>query len=149
MTRDPERLVGEAALAVLAFVFLWRAFVRARQVPKSPDPWDEEIENAMHQPDAVEVCHRCFEPVSPCSWFCEHCGRGVGPYNNLMPYIDLFSEGEVLRNGVNDNMRRSALVVAGYLFVSLNLYLFFAPIYWVLLFRHLKRQKASVEQTET
>ncbi|MGD0813908.1 MAG: hypothetical protein ABSA83_09910 [Verrucomicrobiota bacterium] len=121
MTRDPERLVGEVALAVFAFVLLWRGFVRARRIPTSPDPWDKEIEQALHEPEAVEVCHRCFDPVAAGSWFCEHCGCAVGPYNNLMPYIDVFSEGEVLRNGGNDKLRQNALVIAGYLFLSLHL----------------------------
>jgi hypothetical protein len=147
MTSDPERLIGEAGLAVLALGLLWRAFVRARQMPTSPDPWNKEIDKALHEPEAVEVCHRCFDPVTPGSWFCEHCGCAVGPYNNLMPYIAVFSEGEVLRNGVNDKLRQNALIVAGYVLVSLNFYLVFAPIYWILLFRNLKRQEESVEQT--
>ena len=141
MTSDPDRLVGEAALAVLALVLVWRGFVRAGQVPKSADPWDEDIEKALHEPEAVEVCHRCFDPVTPGSWFCGHCGCAVGPYNNVMPFIDVFSEGEVLRNGVNDKLRPNALIVAGYLFVSINLYSVFAPIYWILLFRNLPRQQ--------
>jgi hypothetical protein len=149
MTRDPERLVGEVALAGLAIVFLWRGLVRAGQIPKSPDPWDKDIEKALHEPEAVEVCHRCFDPVTPGSWFCEHCGCAVGPYNNWMPYIHVFSQGEVLRNGVNDKLPQNALIVAGYLLVSLKLYSVFAPIYWILLFRNLKRQKEPVEQTES
>ena len=149
VTHDPDCLIGEVALAGLAFALLCRAFVRVRQNPTSPDPWDKEIEKTLHEPEAVEVCHRCFDPVTPGSWFCEHCGCAVGPYNNLMPYIDVFSEGEVLRNGVNDKLRQNALVIAGYFFLSLNLYLVFAPVYWVLLFKNLKRQKESVEQMET
>jgi hypothetical protein len=149
MIDDPERLVGEVVLAGLAFVLLWRGLVRAGQIPKSPDPWDEEIEKALHEPQAVEVCHRCFDPVTPGSWFCGHCGCAVGPYNNVMPYLDVFSQGEVLRNGVNDKLRQNVLIVAGYLLVSLDLYLVFAPVYWIFLFRNLKRQKESVKQTET
>ena len=149
MTRDPDRLIGEYGLAVLAFGLLWGVFVRAGQVPTSPDPWDKEIEKAVHEPEAVEVCHRCFDPVTPGSWFCKNCGCAVGPYNNLMPYLYVFSQGEVLRNGGNDKLPRNALVVAGYLFVSLNQYLVFAPIYWIFLFRNLKRQKESVEQAES
>src|ERR1700683_2792396 len=144
MTRAPERLIGEVALAVSAFVLLWRVFVRAGQIPTSLDPWDKEIQKRLHEPEAVEVCHRCFDPVAPGSWLCEHCGCAVGPYNNLMPYIDVFSQGEVLRNGTNDKLRQNALIVTGYVLVSLNLYLVFAPIYWILLLRNLKRQEESV-----
>ena len=149
MTHDPDRLIGEYGLAVLAFGLLWNAFVRVAQSPTSPDPWDKEIEKAVHEPDAVEICHRCFHPVTPNTWFCEHCGCAVGPYNNVMPYVCLFSQGEVLRNGVNDKLPRNALIIAGYLLFSLSMYLVFAPIYWILLFRNLKQQKESVEQAET
>jgi hypothetical protein len=63
----------------------------------------------------------------------------------LMPYLNLFSEGEVLRNGVHDKQPQNALIVAGYLILSLNLYVVFAPIYWIFLFRNLKRQEEAVE----
>ncbi len=148
MTGDPERLVGEVALGVLAVVILWRGLLRVGRIPASPDPWGKEIEKSLHEPEAVEVCHRCFDPVTPGSWFCGHCGCAVGPYNNWMPYVNVFSEGEILRNGANDKLRPSALVIAGYLIVTLHLYTVFAPIYWVFLFRNLKRQKESVNQTE-
>jgi len=44
---------------------------------------------------------------------------------------------------VNDKLPKNALIVAGYLLFSLNQYLVFAPIYWILLYRNLKRQKES------
>jgi hypothetical protein len=143
---DPDRLIGEVALVVLASVFLWR-FIRAGEI--SPEPWGEEIEKAVQEAEAVEVCHRCFDPVAPGSWFCGHCGGAVGPYNNWMPYIYLFSQGEVLRNGGNDKLPRNALIVIGYLLFSINSYVIFAPVYWFFLFGNLKRQKASIEQIGT
>jgi hypothetical protein len=149
MTHDPDRLIGEVGLAVLVVGLLWRVFDWAVQLPTSPDPWGKEIEKALHEPEAVEVCHRCFNPVTLCSWFCKHCGCAIGPYNNLMPYLNVFSEGEVLRNGVNAKLGLNALIVVGYLFVSLNLYFVFAPIYWILLFRNLKRQKISFDPDVT
>jgi uncharacterized membrane protein len=60
--------------------------------------------------------------------------------------IGEFSQGEVLRNGVTDKLPHNTLIVAGYLLLSLCTYFVFAPIYWIFLFRHLKRQKESVEQ---
>jgi hypothetical protein len=85
MTREPDHLVAELAIAGIALVLLWRGFVRAMQIPVSPDPWDTEIEKSPHEPEAVEVCHRCLDPVTPGSWFCGHCGAAVGPYNNVRP----------------------------------------------------------------
>lgn len=145
MTHDPDRLIGEVTLAVLVSVFVWR-FIRAGKI--SPEPWSEEIEKALHEPEAVEICHRCFDPVVPGSWFCKHCGGAVGPYNNLMPYVCVFSQGEVLRNGGNDKLPRNALIIIGYLLYSMTAYFIFAPIYWFFLFRNLKRQKESIAQIQ-
>ena len=149
MTTDRESLLAVIGLAILTILILWRLCVRAMEIPPSPDPWDKDIEKALHEPEAVEVCHRCFEPVAPGSWFCGHCGSAVGAYNNLMPYLNVFSQGEVLRNGVNDKLPRNALIVAGYLFLSVDMYMIFAPIYWVFLFKNLTRQREPVEPTET
>ena len=145
---NPEHLIGVIGLAVLVVALVWRFFVWIAQMPKPPDPWDNEIEKAVHEPEAVEVCHRCFDPVSPGSWFCKRCGCSVGPYNNVMPFLNVFSQGEVLRNGTNDKLPQNALIVVGYLLVSLSMYFVFAPVYWVLLFRNLRRQKELVEQAK-
>jgi hypothetical protein len=149
MTPDSDRLIGEIGLAVLALGCLWRLFEWVKQPATSPDPWDKEIEKAIHEPDAVELCHRCFDPVAPNTWFCPKCGSAVGSCNNLMPFVCFFSQGEILRNGINDNLPRSPLIIAGYLLFSLCNYFIFAPIYWVLLFRNLKRKRESVEPTES
>jgi ribosomal protein L40E len=127
--------------AGLVLVFLWRFFAWVSEIPVTPDPWSEEIEKKLRAPDAVEICHRCFTPQPPTAWFCEHCGSAVGPYNNLMPYVSFFSQGEVLRNGVTDRFRASPLIIVGYLVYSLSCYTVFAPIYWYRFFKNLKRQK--------
>src|SRR5438270_680281 len=93
---DSNLLVGEIALCGLVIVALWRLFVWIRESPKTPDPWDAEIENQLHEPDAVEICPHCFTAQQPDGWFCPNCGKATGPYNNLMPFIYVFSEGEVL-----------------------------------------------------
>jgi hypothetical protein len=140
-TSDPNIIVGALASSGLAFVFLWRLLVRFRESPKTPDPWGEEIEKQLHEPDAVEICHHCFTPRSLSGWFCEHCGSAVGPYNNMMPFVNVFSEGEIFRNGVNDKLRASPFIIIGYLLFSLSAYAFFAPIYWFFFFKNLKRLK--------
>ncbi len=152
MTRDPDRLIGEIGLAVLALGFLWRFIVWIGQLPcvcrtRGTKKSKKHCTNLKR----VEVCHRCNKPVPPGSWFLRALWlRVVGLLsNNLMPYVHVFSEGEVLRNGINDKLPQNALIVSGYLLVSLSMYLVFAPIYWVFLFRNLKRQKDLVEKTET
>jgi len=54
-----------------------------------------------------------------------------------MPYLYIFSEGEVLRAGVMERIRRGRLVVIGYVVVSLGMFAAAAPIYWFFLFRNL------------
>jgi hypothetical protein len=140
---DPNIIVGEMALVGLLLGLFGYFIIWLRRSPITPDPWDQETEKKLHEPDAVEVCHRCFTPKNPDGWFCEHCGCATGPYNNLMPFIYVFSEGEVLRNGVNDRLRNTPLVIVGYLLLSLGAYFVFAPVYWVALFRNLQRQRTE------
>ena len=112
----------------------------------TPDPWGPEVEQIIQDPDLEPLCHRCFTPHSHQAWFCPVCGASVGAFNNYMPYLDVFPQGEVLRSGVCDNVRRSFLTVAGYLLLSLVCYLIFAPIYWFFLFRNFRRHTLVLEQ---
>lgn len=138
----PHDVIGLGALPIGMFIaglVAWRIVVWIRNAPLRPDPWDAAIEQGVHDHGAVLVCHRCFTPVSPAGWFCEHCGSAVGPYNNVMPYVRVFSEGEVFRNGVTDRLHVSSLIVIGYVLYSLISYIVFAPVYWFFLFKNLKR----------
>src|SRR5262245_47559850 len=96
----------------------------------SPDPWGPEVEQTLHDSELPALCHRCLTPQDDHSWFCSTCGASVGPYNNYMPFVYVFSQGEVLRAGVTDHIRRSPLTVAGYLLYSVASYAVFAPLYW-------------------
>src|SRR5882672_10311480 len=160
MADDPNIIIGELAAAGIVVVLLWRCFSFIKKSTRTPDPWDAETEKKLHDPDAVEICHRCFTPVNPDGWFCEHCGSAVGPYNNLMPFIHIFSEGEVWRNGTTDRMRNSPLIPIGYFLISfsfvpliiyrpfdswiLSVIIFMALLsYWSLLLKNFKRSKAK------
>jgi hypothetical protein len=138
---DPNLMVAELVAAGLALAGLWRLFVWVRDAPCKPDPWGIEIEASLQQADATPICHRCLSPYQDNAWFCETCGAAVGPCNNLMPYVHIFSEGEVFRNGVSDKLNANPLTIAGYLLVSLTTYNLFAPIYWFFFFKNLERLK--------
>jgi ribosomal protein L40E len=140
---DPNLLIGGFAVGGLAIVGLWRLIAWVRDAPVTPDPWDAEVDQKMSEPDAVEVCHRCFTEQPPGAWFCARCGSAVGPYNNLMPYVVVFSQGEVFRNGVDGRVRPKLLTILGYLFFSLFNYAFLAPIYWIFLFKRLLRDRVE------
>ena len=148
---DPDLFIAGLAVAGLIIAGLWRLAVWVRNAPVRPDPWSAEIESSLQQPEATPICHRCLTPHSNEAWFCEHCGSAVGSYNNLMPYVYVFSQGEVFRNGTTDKLRRSPLIIAGYLLISLHAYLVFAPVYWFFLFKNLKRSQLDqvVIPTET
>ncbi|MBU6402577.1 MAG: hypothetical protein KGS61_19840 [Verrucomicrobia bacterium] len=114
-----------------------------------PDPWGADVAEALEGPDAVPVCHRCFEPQAHEGWFCPHCGAAVGPYNNCMPYLNVFSFGEISRAGVSEAVRPSAFQVVGMVLFSWCAFSIFAPVYWWVFFRQLRKRKSTVEdQTE-
>ena len=120
------------ALGGLAVVAFWRLIVWIRDSPVLPDPWDADVERQLSE--AVEVCPHCLTEQPPTAWFCKRCGRAVGPYNNLMPYVQVFSEGEVFRNGMNGQFRNRPLILAGYFLVFLGTMPFLAPLYFLWLF---------------
>jgi hypothetical protein len=141
-------IVAGFGLGFLALAALWRFIVWIREAPQTPDPWDAEVEQKLQDPETQQVCHRCLTPQEPGAWFCQHCGAAVGPYNNLMPFLNVFSEGEVLRNGVGGQFRNRPLIVIGYFLITLGLFSFFAPIYWLSLLLNLKRPSERQESTD-
>jgi ribosomal protein L40E len=143
-TSDPNQMVAGLGLGLLFLAGLWRFIGWIREAPRKPDPWDAEIERKLAEPEAVEICHRCLTPQPPNAWFCEHCGCAVGPYNNMMPYLNVFSEGEVFRNGVTDRFRNKPVILIGYFLISLSAYAVFAPVFWIFFFKNLRRPKKEM-----
>lgn len=134
-------MTSEAVLVVLVSVFLVIVcFARlVGSIHTEPDPWDADIDLAVRQPDAVLVCHRCITPQLPGSWFCPECGAAVGPYNNCLPWIRIFSIGEVYRAGAWRNLPVTLVTVVGLLLVSALDYTVFVPFFWYRLWRNLSR----------
>jgi hypothetical protein len=145
---DPYQTVAALGLAFLLLVGLWQLVVWVREAPVKPDPWDADIAQKLSEPDAVEVCSHCLTEQPPTAWFCSHCGKAVGPYNNLMPFVNVFSEGEVLRNGATGQFRNRPLIIIGYMLLSLAAYSVFAPIFWFFLLSNLKRPPDRQEPIE-
>ena len=163
---DPNSIVANIGLAVLALAALWRFFRWVREAPVRPDPWDAELEQKLSDPEAVEVCPHCLTEQPPTAWFCIGCGRAIGPYNNVMPYLQIFSEGEVFRNGTSERMRKSPIIPIGYFLISLG---FVAMIvvrlpdfpllsliilagllsYWVPLLKNLNRSKEDPAECQS
>lgn len=155
---DPNLIVGGLALGGLALVGLWRFVLWIRDAPAAPDPWDAEVEQRLSEPDAVEICPHCLTEQPPTAWFCQRCGRAIGPYNNLMPYVQVFSEGEVFRSATCERHRGRPLILVGYFLISLtflpfiimqpfgswflSLFILLALVsYWFSFLKNLKRSK--------
>ena len=143
---DPNLIVGGFGLGLLALALFWRLIAWIREAPRTPDPWDAEVEQELQDPDLQQICHRCMTPQEPDAWFCKHCGAAVGPYNNLMPFLYVFSEGEVLRNGVSDRLRKRPLIVIGYFLLLLGMFPLFAPVYLFSLLLNRRPDSADPEE---
>jgi hypothetical protein len=126
------------AIGIMCAIAYW-AVRWVGSAPITVDPWGAEIERLIQEDETPALCHRCLTPQKDNAWLCPECGSAVGPYNNYMPYVVLFSQGEVYRAGVMDHVRPSILVVCGYLAYSVMGYVIFAPIYWYFLYRNLSR----------
>ena len=65
-----------------------------------------------------------------------------------MPYVQVFSEGEVFRNGTSGRFRNRPLIMIGYFLITLGTFSFLAPIYWFSLLLNLKRPRGEPEPAE-
>jgi len=114
-----ELTVAVAGAALIVGFVLWRWLGSWLRRPVTPAPWGPEIAEAMERPEAMPPCPHCQCPHEAQRWFCPECGRGVGDYNTFNPYLNLFSVGEVLREGTSSRVRKTWLTVTGFLVLSL------------------------------
>jgi hypothetical protein len=138
--QTPEHTIAILAVVGVAMVVAPRFFQWLFSGPIKADPWGEKIGADIENAESMPVCHRCLTEHSSIAHFCPQCGAAVGEYNNLLPFDQIFSEGEVFRNGTNLRMRPSVFIIAGYLILSLSAYAVFAPVYWLAFLRNLFRR---------
>jgi hypothetical protein len=62
-----------------------------------------------------------------------------------MPYVHIFSEGEVFRNGVAGRFRNRPLVLVGFILISLSTYFVFLPVYLFVLLASWRRSSGGTE----
>jgi hypothetical protein len=151
MQDDPNH-IPDGALMLVAFgitLVVWRLVRGVQEAPIRPDPWDSDVEDSLQASEAVPVCHHCFTPQFEHSRFCQECGSSIGAYNNLLPYVNLFSIGEAFRTGTSGKYRITPVTVIGFLFWSSTEYHIFAPVYWYFWYRNFKLiSKAHPEENE-
>jgi hypothetical protein len=140
-----QELVALVILAILG-VAIYQLVQWLKEAKRTADPWGDEIGKALDEDDAVPLCHHCLTPQQHNGWFCPECGATVGPYCNYLPFVYIFSQGEVVRAGVTEHIRRSPLIVIGLVLLSLTMFALAAPFYWFFLFKHLRQEdSAAVE----
>ena len=143
MAPDKDHILAALIILGICGLALYR-FVRwVMEAPRTVDPWGKETEDALNQEESVPLCHHCLTPQEHSGWFCPECGATVGPYCNYMPYIYIFSQGEVLRAGVTERIRHNKLIIIGFVLFSLGMFAIAAPIYWFFLFRNLRKSGAA------
>lgn len=120
------------------------AFSRSRR----PDPWSAEIDAAAKDSAAVPLCLNCLLPQAPHRWFCPQCGFPTGDYVPLMPYLQVFMVGEVLRRGVSGPPERRVGVQVFLMVYSVTEYAVFAPIYWFWMLRRAEGKPICTERRE-
>ena len=116
---------------------------KAWWITQPPNPWPEELDAAVKKQASKAVCFRCMAPQTDRAWFCPKCGAAVGPYNNTMPFLTIFSTGEMLRAGTGSHLKRSPLITVGYFIVGLTQYMVFAPFF---LYRFFKNRNRSAHR---
>ena len=133
-----EKIVAALVILGICALAIYRVVVWLMEAPRTADPWGNEIDEALNQGEAVPLCHHCLTPQEHNGWFCPECGATVGPYCNYLPFVYIFAEGEVLRAGVTERLRRNPLIVIGFILFSLTVFAPIAPIYWFFLFKNLR-----------
>lgn len=148
MSNRDVTVIAIAIVIVVAFA-IYRLVQHVRRVVPTPDPWGKEVEISIEAEDATPVCHRCFTGHDPNTWFCPKCGTAVGDYNNILPWVQVFSEGEVLRNSLFDRLRVGALTVAGFFLFTLALAMLtgigflLLPFVWVMFAKNIRRSRLA------
>jgi hypothetical protein len=148
LTPHPDRSVAVlGGLLLLCCGVRWR--LRWLQAsPRTSDPWEAALNEAVQGDDAVPLCHRCLAPHDPQAHFCHDCGAAVGSYTNWLPFPQLFSVGHILRVGTDGRFKHSPLTISGFIFLSIAEYHLFAPIYWFLFFRGITPSSNGVRPAE-
>ncbi len=140
---NEHALAGLITIGICA-LFVYRLVVWVMSAPLTRDPWEKEPEEAVDH-EEIPLCLQCLAPQEHNGWFCPKCGATVGPYCNYLPYVYIFSQGELLRAGVTGRIRRSLFIAIGYVLFSAAMFSIVAPIYWFFLLKNFQRRSSLPE----
>lgn len=115
-------------------------FIRWLRAPRqTSDPWGQDVEQTLQDPDAEPVCPHCLTPQHHNGWFCPECGSTVGQFSNYLPFVYPFSIGDAMRAGVTGGLWKRPIILTGYILIALGYFTILAPIYIALLFIRIAR----------
>jgi hypothetical protein len=140
---SPEAEIGIFAIVGLVLFGCWRLARWFFGGKPGPNPWDEKTEESIQRPDATPLCRRCLEPHEESARYCPNCGLPVDSMVTLSPFHQMFALGDVLLTGTQRKFPVNWLTITGYVLLSVIQYLIFAPFYWFLLMRNVRRLKAD------
>jgi hypothetical protein len=143
MVTSDERTLVVLVVLGLCCVSLYRMILWVKEAPRTADPWEKETDEAINGDEALPLCVHCLTPQEHNGWFCPNCGATVGPFSNYMPFVYVFSAGEVLRAGVTEHMRSNWVIRMGYILISIGMFALAAPIYLFFLFKNLRRSRGA------
>jgi len=133
--------IEQLVLVGLSGLILYRTFVWLRAAPRTPDPWDKEIEDSLE--NAPLMCPHCLNLQEHNFWFCPECGSTVGQFSNYLPGVYPYSVGETVRAGIEGRLFINPLVIAGYTLLAFSFLSIIAPIYLLFLFGNLQKRVPS------
>lgn len=128
---------------------LTRLLKKAFSAEDTPDPWDDEIDEAVRTKESTAICSKCLEPGADETWLCRNCGWPSGDYVNVNPYLYIYSIGAFFRSGVDGSVNLTPSKILGLGTIALWEYGVFAPVYWVRLFQAKHQQSNADSSTPT
>jgi hypothetical protein len=150
MTPEQESALLALVILTATGLLIYRLVLWLAAAVRTPDPWGQEVEEAVEREDAVPLCDHCLCPQEHNGWFCPNCGATVGRYSNYLPFVYPFSLGEGLRAAIEGRVPKRWLPRAGYLLIPFCFLPFVvAPIYLIFFWLNLSgdpRNKADISQ---
>ena len=111
------------------------------------EPCDDLLEDDFwEKATPLYFCGNCGSLFDDRRYFCESCGSSVGYYNNTMPFLWIFSLGDLLMYCVSPGFRGGRMNIAGVYLMTLGQY---GPMAFFYLYRMHKQIKQNRQTQNT